>query len=372
MFDWKKFNGPLASIAPKQAKVSSLALPKSVYRATALNQQPLAASTVRVAAASPSVSGLSNVPRVGARSAGGIELYTPEFFMYCGIGGILSCGLTHMAVTPLDVVKCRMQVQPGIYANTVAGLRSVGATEGLRGLYTGWTPTLVGYSFQGLCKFGFYEFFKWYYGKLVGEKTAYEQRSLLYSAASASAEFIADVALCPFEAVKVKIQTNDGWARGMSDGFPKFIREEGGVGALYKGLVPLWARQVPYTVVKFVAFERIVEAIYKSLPKEKHEYGKGGQLLVTFAGGYLAGIFCAIVSQPADNIVSILNKGGPGVTMGSVVSQMGLAGAYRGLAPRIVMIGTLTGLQWFIYDSFKTVVGLPTSGGAPPPKDAEK
>jgi len=27
------------------------------------------------------------------------------------------------------------------------------------------------------------------------------------------------------------------------------------------------------------------------------------------------------------------------------------------------MIGTLTGLQWWIYDSFKTAVGLQTTGG---------
>lgn len=35
-----------------------------------------------------------------------------------------------------------------------------------------------------------------------------------------------------------------------------------------------------------------------------------------------------------------------------------------GLAPRIVMIGTLTGLQWWIYDSFKTAMGMGTTGGA--------
>lgn len=29
----------------------------------------------------------------------------------------------------------------------------------------------------------------------------------------------------------------------------------------------------------------------------------------------------------------------------------------------IVMIGTLTGLQWMIYDSFKIFMGLPTTGG---------
>ena len=34
-----------------------------------------------------------------------------DYYGKCMIGGILSCGLTHLAVTPLDVVKCRMQVR---------------------------------------------------------------------------------------------------------------------------------------------------------------------------------------------------------------------------------------------------------------------
>lgn len=66
----------------------------------------LSAAPVRIGAASPSTASLPG-PRIGAGAAGGIELYSSEFFMYCGIGGILSCGLTHMAVTPLDVVKVR-------------------------------------------------------------------------------------------------------------------------------------------------------------------------------------------------------------------------------------------------------------------------
>ena len=31
--------------------------------------------------------------------------------------------------------------------------------------------------------------------------------------------------------------------------------------------------------------------------------------------------------------------------------------------PRILMIGTLTGLQWWIYDTWKTFCGYPSSGG---------
>jgi solute carrier family 25 phosphate transporter 3 len=36
-------------------------------------------------------------------------------------------------------------------------------------LTKGWAPTLIGYSMQGLCKFGFYEVFKIFYGDLIGE-----------------------------------------------------------------------------------------------------------------------------------------------------------------------------------------------------------
>lgn len=40
-----------------------------------------------------------------------LELYTPEYYAYCALGGILSCGLTHTAVVPVDIVKCRKQVR---------------------------------------------------------------------------------------------------------------------------------------------------------------------------------------------------------------------------------------------------------------------
>jgi len=38
------------------------------------------------------------------------EFGSYKFYGICGFGGLLSCGLTHIIVTPLDLVKCRMQV----------------------------------------------------------------------------------------------------------------------------------------------------------------------------------------------------------------------------------------------------------------------
>jgi hypothetical protein len=43
------------------------------------------------------------------------------------------------------------------------------AEEGVRGLGKGWAPTLIGYSIQGLGKFGFYEVFKSIYANALGE-----------------------------------------------------------------------------------------------------------------------------------------------------------------------------------------------------------
>ena len=43
-------------------------------------------------------------------------------------------------------------------------------------------------------------------------------------------------------------------------------------------------------------------------------------------------------------------------------------GVWKGLVPRIIMIGTLTALQWFIYDAVKVWLRLPRP---PPPEMPE-
>lgn len=235
------------------------------------------------------------------------------------------------------------------------------------GIFTGFGATLIGYSLQGAGKYGFYELFKKKYSDFVGEEYAHKYRTGIYLAASASAELIADVLLCPWEAIKVKTQaTIPPFASNFIDGYKKMTAAEG-FGSLYKGLTPLWARQIPYTMVKFASFEKTVEAIYNYLPLKKEEYSLLAQTGVSFLGGYIAGVFCAVVSHPADVMVSKINADKqPTETMGAALSRIyakiGFGGLWNGLPVRIVMIGTLTGLQWLLYDSFKAYVGLPTTG----------
>jgi len=318
-----------------------------------------------------------DAPATGLAAKGANGLHSLEYYGKCMIGGLLACGLTHAAVVTLDVAKCRAQAhsKAGRWPKgLIPGIQKIASEEGLAGMTKGWVPTLFGYGAQGLFKFGFNEFFKDLYSNAIGEQNldAQWKKMVLWAAASGSAEVFADVALCPFEMTKVKMQVT---LPGTDGGFPsKFLPALSQMSANradtrfpFGSLYPLWGRQIPYTMIKFVGFYQTAEMIYAYLDKnygmKKSNMSQGQQLTVTFLSGYWAGIFCAIATQPMDNLVSMKgiaenkNKG-----WGQMASEMGTKDLFtKGLGTRVIMIGTLTGLQWWIYGSFKAAAGFGTS-----------
>lgn len=103
-------------------------------------------------------------------------------------------------------------------------------------------------------------------------------------------------------------------------------------------------------MMKFASFENIVAAIYNYLPGSKSDYSKGAQTAVAFTGGYLAGILCAIVSHPADVMVSKLNADRQpgesfGGAMGRIYNKIGFGGLWNGLPVRIVSYVSGVGKQ---------------------------
>jgi solute carrier family 25 phosphate transporter 3 len=69
------------------------------------------------------------------------------------VGGALACGITHLAIVPLDVMKCKKQIDAKFCSSLVDGLKKV---KNSGNLTLGWIPTVLGYSMQGAGKFGFY------------------------------------------------------------------------------------------------------------------------------------------------------------------------------------------------------------------------
>ena len=123
-----------------------------------------------------------------------------QYFLKGALGGGICCGVTHGALTPVDVVKTRIQLDPIKYnKGMVSAFSSIVKAEGAGALMTGFGPTVVGYFIQGWFKFGGVEVFKVNIAKSLGEKDAWNYRFPIYLGAAAGAEFIADIFLCPLE-----------------------------------------------------------------------------------------------------------------------------------------------------------------------------
>ncbi|KAG9248967.1 putative mitochondrial phosphate carrier protein [Calycina marina] len=276
---------------------------------------------------------------------------TPEkltgFALYSrfALAGAICCSVTHGGLTPVDVVKTRIQLDPVTYnKGLIGGFRQVIAKEGAGALLTGFGPTAAGYFLQGSLKFGGYELFKQQAINLIGYENASNNRTAVYLASSALAEFFADIALCPLEATRIRLVSEPTYANGLIGGFSKMMKNEG-IGAFYAGFGPILFKQVPYTMAKFVVFEKVNEMIYQSV--DKSTASSGMQTTINLGSGLIAGFAAAIVSQPADTMLSKINKSkglpGEGTTsrLIKIAKELGIRGSYTGIGARLFMVGTL-------------------------------
>ncbi|KAI9690197.1 MAG: mitochondrial phosphate carrier protein [Bathelium mastoideum] len=114
-------------------------------------------------------------------------------------------------------------------------------------------------------------------------------------------------------------------------------------------------------MTKFVVFEKVAEAVFRVYPKD--QMSGGMQTVANLGSGLIAGFAAAIVSQPADTMLSKINKtkGLPGEGTTSrlikIAKELGLRGSFSGVGARLFMVGTLTAGQFAIYGDIKKVLG---------------
>lgn len=106
-------------------------------------------------------------------------------------------------------------------------------------------------------------------------------------------------------------------------------------------------------MAKFVVYEKVAEVVFRKYPKES--LSNGMQTTVNLGSGLIAGFAAALVSQPADTMLSKINKtkGLPGESTTSrlikIAKELGFRGSYTGIGARLFMVGTLTAGQFAIY-----------------------
>jgi solute carrier family 25 (mitochondrial phosphate transporter), member 3 len=269
-------------------------------------------------------------------------------------------------LSPVDVVKTKIQLDSVKYnRGLIGGFSQVIAEEGAGGLLTGLGPTVVGYFVQGWFKFGGVEFFKVQFSQSLGDQKAWDNKTSIYLASAAMAEFIADIFLCPLEATRIRLVSNPSFASGLADGAARLVKEEGFIRGFYSGFGPILMKQVPYTMAKFAVQGWAAEKIANDfMGKPLASLEGGSKLSVSLASGVIAGVAAAIISHPADTLLSKVNKAGAGGSgsimsrLGNIASEIGFVKLLTvGLAPRCVMIGTLTAGQFLLFDIVMDMTG---------------
>jgi len=323
------------------------------------------------------------------------------YYANCALGGSMASSVRWFTV-PLDVLKGYQQI--GYYGSSTStatqaannnrsstsirqGLARLWRSEGFRGYTKGLGPTAAAYGLQTGIKYPLYEYFvktsnSNAFAADDEDKTKTGRRGgggLRCLVAAACAEFVADVFMCPMEQRRVRVQTST--ASMTSEASKSSYSKAGFWRSNFASLPTLWARQIPATAANFYAFETVANCLYRDvLPtvvgsgsnnssntNNKDQYSTATQLAVTLVAGYAAGFACAVVSHPADSLLSLSqqprNQGKSLFRIASEVDGGWKQLATRGLGPRILTTGTVIAGQWYLYDSFKTMMGMGTSGG---------
>jgi hypothetical protein len=150
------------------------------------------------------------------------------------VSGFLTGGLLSPLVCPLEAIKCRSQVAAQIPAGRL----------GLRGLYSGWTATVLRCSFGNAAFFGVY--------------TLTQQLDLHAGVGGAIAGGAFWVAAMPFDVVKSRMQTARA-PLSFAATFRQAVRQgKGGVRVLYAGLPVTLLRAIPMNAAVLFTYEAVM------------------------------------------------------------------------------------------------------------------
>ncbi|KAM1261725.1 hypothetical protein ACFX13_027659 [Malus domestica] len=278
---------------------------------------------------------------------------------------------TVAAMHPLDVVRTRFQVNDGrvlnlpTYKNTAHAIFTIARLEGLRGLYAGFSPAVLG----STVSWGLYFFF---YGRAKERYSKDRENQLsagLHLASAAEAGALVSLCTNPIWLVKTRLQLQTPLHQtrpysGFYDALRTIIREEGWA-ALYKGLLPSLFLQVSHGAIQFTAYEELRKIVvdFKSKKRRTHS-GSADTVLNSVDYAALGGsskVAAILLSYPFQVIRSRLQQrpSSEGIPryMDSwhVVRETarfeGIRGFYKGITPNLLKNVPASSITFIVYEN---------------------
>lgn len=279
------------------------------------------------------------------------------FLRFVLSGAICASGV-HLALTPLDVVKTKVQIYPERYPKILPSFQSVWKDEGPSTFFTGWLPTVGGHFFAGGVLYATTEVIRRSLTDAAGVNAiSLEVPIILIAASIASAT--AAVLYCPFDAVRIRSVAQPSYGKNAIEIVSRMVKEEG-IEVLTDAIPVFVAKQVPYAAVKFTIFDLTTEYLYEIYPLAQEDLTLS--LGISLIGGVLAGIAAAAVSNPADAVISELKKAksdqSPQEAFQVLLDRGGIPALFKGLSIRMVLYSLTAAFQFLIYDGVRFALGV--------------
>ncbi|XP_031742407.1 folate transporter 1, chloroplastic isoform X2 [Cucumis sativus] len=299
--------------------------------------------------------------------------------------GALAGFATVAAMHPLDVVRTRFQVYDGrgsnlpTYKNTVNAIYTITRMEilmlplfqGLRGLYAGFYPAVLG----STVSWGLYFFF---YGRAKQRYSDSGKKDLspgLHLASAAEAGALVCFCTNPVWLVKTRMQLQSPLHQaqpysGLYDAFRTILREEG-FAALYKGIVPS-LMLVSHGAIQFTVYEELRKVIANSRSKGTRVDAQNSRELLN-SGDYavLGGtskIAAMLLTYPFQVVRARLQQrpGHDGIprymdsfhVLKETVRFEGIRGFYRGITPNLLKNVPAASITFIVYENVLKLLKL--------------
>lgn len=309
----------------------------------------------------PTVSRRPLGPEFGPRGRAPVErdaeLTANTLIRFAASGAVCASGV-HLALTPLDVVKTKVQTNPTRYPTVPGSFRTILDDGGLSTFYTGWLPTLLGNLASGAAVYTLTEFVRRSLSEQAGPLAlTYEVPIILAAAAVAST--LGSVLSCPFETLRIRQVAKPDYGPNTLAVFQRILSEEGWI-SLVNAIPVLLLKNIPYAMTKFTVFDLTTEHLYDVFPSATENLKLS--LLISLVGGCLGGTAAAVVSNPADALISELKKAKSDISPQEAAAAMwerGSFGAFfKGLPVRLVYYSLIASLQFLVYDGVRFALGI--------------
>lgn len=284
-----------------------------------------------------------------------------EHLCYCvngtGSGHIHTANGATIPVDPRKLKWFRRPI-PGHFTGTFDAFLKISKTEGILSLWSGLPPTLLMAIPATVVYFTAYDRLRVGLWSWLGTT---QQPIWVPAFCGAAARCIAATVISPLEMVRTKMQSKKLSYPEVTSAVIQLVKHEG-VWSLWRGLGPTLLRDVPFSSIYWASYESMKQYFDQSVPNKKF----------SLTAGAVAGSIAAITTLPFDVAKThrqielgerdLLTTSSPGKMkamkntrelLKEIYRRNGVTGLFSGITPRVIKVAPSCAIMITCYESGK-------------------